>query len=205
MTAHPSAATDDKRGRPGRARDAAATKQALLAAAQSLFGERGFEATTIRDIGDRAGVDPALIARYYGSKADLYIAAVVAEAQSDQTELEHLSDAAEALIARTDRHGLGPVTQALIRSDTSEEIRQAAQAHLTRRIVTPLAADIGKRGLDRAELRAEISASALFGINLARALGWFPQLQGAPKDELVELITTLLDQTSSASSSHGES
>jgi AcrR family transcriptional regulator len=194
MTARASAPADSNRGRAGRPRDAAATKEALLAAAQSLFGERGFEATTIRDIGDRAEVDPALIARYYGSKADLYIAAVVAEAKSDQTEFEHLSDVAEALITRTDRQGLGPVTQALIRSDTSDEIRHAAQAHLTRRIVTPLAADITSRGLDRAELRAEITASALLGINLARALGWFPQLQRTGKDELVELITTLLDQ-----------
>jgi AcrR family transcriptional regulator len=193
MTARTTTPTDDKRTRPGRQRDAAATKQALLAAAQSLFGERGFETTTTRDIGERAGVDPALIARYYGSKADLYIAAVVAEAQSDQTELEHLSEAADALITRTDRYGLGPVTQALIRSDTSDEIRHAAQGHLTRRIVTPLAADINRRGLDRSELRAEITASALLGINLARALGWFPQLQRASKDELVELITTLLE------------
>ncbi len=194
MTARPAGPADDNRWRAGRPRDAAATKQALLGAAQSLFGEKGFEATTIRDIGERAGVDPALIARYYGSKADLYIAAVVAETQSDQTEFEDLSEAAEALITRTDRLGLGPVTQALIRSDTGDEIRRAAQAHLTRRIVTPLAADITGRGLDRAQLRAEITASALLGINLARALGWFPQLQRASTDDLVELITLLLDQ-----------
>jgi AcrR family transcriptional regulator len=194
MTARPAGPADGNRWRPGRPRDAAATKQALLGAAQSLFGEKGFEATTIRDIGERAGVDPALIARYYGGKADLYIAAVVAETQSDQTEFEDLPEAAEALITRTDRLGLGPVTQALIRSDTSDEIRRAAQAHLTRRIVAPLAADITGRGQDRAQLRAEITASALLGINLARALGWFPQVQRASKDELVELISLLLDQ-----------
>jgi AcrR family transcriptional regulator len=148
----------------------------------------------VRDIGERAGVDPALIARYFGSKADLYIAAVVAEAQSDHTEFEHLSEAAEAIITRTDRQGLGPVTQALIRSDTSDEIRRAAREHLVRRIVTPMRADITRRGLDRAQLRAEIAASALLGVSLGRALGWFPQLQRAPRDELVELITTLLDQ-----------
>ncbi|MFD9659211.1 helix-turn-helix domain-containing protein [Streptomyces mirabilis] len=34
----------------------------------TLFAERGFDRTTIRDIGERAGVDPALIARYFGSK-----------------------------------------------------------------------------------------------------------------------------------------
>jgi AcrR family transcriptional regulator len=47
-------------------RDAAASKQALLEAARSLFGQRGFKSTTIRDIGERAGVDAALIARYFG-------------------------------------------------------------------------------------------------------------------------------------------
>ena len=194
MTARPVAPTEKTSSRSGRPRDAAATKQALLTSAQSLFGERGFEATTIRDIGERAGVDPALIARYYGSKADLYIAAVIAEAQTEQTEIEQMADAAEALISRTDRHGLGPVTQALIRSDTTEDIHQAARAHLTRRIVTPLTADMSRRGLDRAQLRAEIATSALLGINLGRALGWFPELQKVPKDELVELITELLDQ-----------
>jgi AcrR family transcriptional regulator len=193
MTTGPVAATGKIGWRTGRPRDAAATKQALLSAAQSLFGERGFEATTIRDIGDRAGVDPALIARYFGSKADLYIAAVVAETQSDQTEFESLADVADALIARTDRHGLGPVTQALIRSDTGAEIVQAAQAHLTRRVVTPLTTELIRRGWDRPQLRAELIASALLGINLGRALDWFPELGSVPKDELVELIAGVLD------------
>jgi AcrR family transcriptional regulator len=192
MTARPVTPTEKTESRSGRPRDAAATKQALLGSAQSLFGEKGFEATTTRDIGERAGVDPALIARYYGSKADLYIAAVIAEAQTDQPEIEQLTDAAEALISRSDRHGLGPVTQALIRSDTTEDIRQAARAHLTRRMVTPLTADMTRGGLDRPELRAELTTSALLGINLGRALGWFPELQRVPKDELVELITDLL-------------
>jgi AcrR family transcriptional regulator len=46
-----------------RSRNAGASKQALLQAAHELFGQQGFEGTTIRDIGDRAGVDHALIAR----------------------------------------------------------------------------------------------------------------------------------------------
>ena len=38
-----------------RPRDAAASKDALLQAAQELFGQKGFERTTIREIGERAG------------------------------------------------------------------------------------------------------------------------------------------------------
>jgi AcrR family transcriptional regulator len=194
MTTRQPAPTAGLPARTNRSRDSAASKQALLHAAQSLFGLRGFEGTTIRDIGDLAGVDAALIARYFGSKADLYIAAVVAEGQGDQPSLplEGLEDMAKTLVARTDEYGLGPVTQALIRSDTSDEIRTAAQAHLIRRLVEPMTADLTRSGTDRPRLRAEIVVSALIGINLGRALGWFDELPAVPREQLVDLIATLL-------------
>ncbi|MCU1494410.1 MAG: Transcriptional regulator, TetR family [Acidimicrobiaceae bacterium] len=181
--------------RPTRSRDAAASKQALLDAARALFGQRGFEGTTIRDIGERAGVDAALIARYFGSKADLYVAALVAEAQRYQPPpaFEGLNDIARAVLTLTDEQGLGPVTQALIRSDTSADIRAAAEAHIGRRLVAPMATDMTRRGSDRPELRAAIVVSALMGINLGRALGWFDTLSTVPREELVELITSMLD------------
>jgi AcrR family transcriptional regulator len=182
--------------RTGRPRDATASKQALLRAAQLLFGQRGFEGTTIRDIGDCAGVDAALIARYFGSKADLYIAAVVAEGQGDEPlrDFDDLADLTEAIVTRTDEHGLGPVTQALIRCDTPEEIRQAARAHLMRHMVAPMVARLAARGVERPQIRAEIIASALLGINLGRALGWFAELPAVSQKELVQLTTTLLDR-----------
>ena len=67
--------------RAGRSRDAAASKDALLQVARTLFGQRGFEGTTIREIGEQAGVDAALIARQFGSKADLYIAAALCQSE----------------------------------------------------------------------------------------------------------------------------
>jgi AcrR family transcriptional regulator len=167
----------------------------LLEAAQSLFGQRGFESTTVRDIGERAGVDGALIARYFGSKADLYIATVVAEAQRYQppSDFERFHEIARAVITLTDEQGLGPVTQALIRSDTSDDIRAAAQTHMARRLVAPMAADMTRRGADRPELRAAIIVSAVVGVNLGRALGWFDALKTVPREELVELIAAMLD------------
>lgn len=173
---------------------AGSSKQALLNAAQELFGKNGFEGTTIRDIGELAGVDHALIARHFGSKADLYIAAVVAEALGDQphSEFEGLKDMAQTLVTRMDEHGLGPVMQALIRSDTSEPIRKAAQAHVARRMVDPMASEMKRRGVDGAQLRSEVVVSALIGIALGRALGWFDELQAVPRARLVELATELL-------------
>ncbi len=194
MTTRASGPPARKRPGPHRPRDAAATKQALVLAARELFGQRGFESTTIRDIGDRAGVDAALIARYFGGKADLYIAALVTEVQGDQPapDFERLVDIANALVTRTDEHGLGPVTQALIRSDTSDDIRTSAKAHLAWRMVEPMVVELKRRGTDQPQLRAEVMVSALMGINLGRALGWFDDLQAVPRGQLVDVIAALL-------------
>ena len=66
---------------PGRRRDSAATKAALLTAARTLFADRGFEQTTVRDIAARAGVNQALLFRYFGSKEALFHAAMASTSE----------------------------------------------------------------------------------------------------------------------------
>jgi hypothetical protein len=102
---------------------------------------------------------------------------------------------AEGLLSRVDENGLGPVMQALIRSDTSSEIRQAAQDHMARRLVDPIRADAARREVDDAPLQSEVMAAALIGVSLGRALGWFETLAAAPRAQLVELVTVLLGRT----------
>jgi len=178
-----------------RPRNAVATKQALLDAAQELFGQHGFDGTTIREIGERAGVDHALVARYYGNKADLYIAALVAEVRGDQlpSDFEGLKDMVEGMVTRMDSHGLGPVMQALIRTETADPVHKAARTHMARRMVDPMIDEVTRRSADEARLRSELVVSALIGISLGRALGWFDELMAAPKVHLVDLVTELLD------------
>jgi TetR/AcrR family transcriptional regulator len=48
------------------------TREALLDAAEGLFARKGFEATTIKEIGAAAELNPALLYYYFGSKEDLY-------------------------------------------------------------------------------------------------------------------------------------
>lgn len=50
----------------------AETAVAILDAAEPLFAQQGFAATTIKQIGAAAGVNPALIYYYFGSKEELY-------------------------------------------------------------------------------------------------------------------------------------
>lgn len=58
-----------------KARDGEATRERILTEARSQFGDRGFERTTIRSIASAAGVDPALVMHYFGTKAELFAAA----------------------------------------------------------------------------------------------------------------------------------
>jgi AcrR family transcriptional regulator len=51
---------------------AAPGRRRLLAAARTLFGEKGFEATSIREIAERAGVTKLMVYRHFGSKARLF-------------------------------------------------------------------------------------------------------------------------------------
>lgn len=193
--------TTSRRPRPSQSdavrpkpRNAVATKQALLDAAQELFGQHGFDGTTIRKIGERAGVDHALIARYYGSKADLYVAALVAEVRGDQSpvDFEGLNDMAEGVLTRIDDHGLGPVMQALIRTEPADPIHKAARAHVARRMVDPMVCEVMGQSANEARLQSELVVSALIGISLGRALGWFDELMAVPKEHLVDLVIDLL-------------
>ncbi len=183
---------------PARTRNAAASRDALLASARTLFSERGFDNTTVRDIGEEAGVDPALIARYFGSKVNLYLATVTAEdTDSGRPEdLEHPGQLVEWLVSRVDLRGPGPVLQALVRSDSTPEIREAARAHLTRQLVEPLQAMFEKRGVADPRLRAEMAVSALIGVLLARALGSFESLERLNRRELLDSLIAMLPDLS---------
>ena len=52
------------------------TRQALIEAAERLFSERGYGAVGIREIVEAAGANVASIKYHFGSKRDLYLAAV---------------------------------------------------------------------------------------------------------------------------------
>ncbi|QNI08459.1 TetR/AcrR family transcriptional regulator [Mycobacterium kubicae] len=56
-------------------RSSTETKAVILAAARQQFGTVGFDGATIRSIATDAGVDPAMVMRYYGNKGRLFAAA----------------------------------------------------------------------------------------------------------------------------------
>lgn len=86
MTPAPSSSRSLRKGpgRPAGARSGASRK-ALLGAARALMAEQGLPRVTVREVAERAGVQPALVHYYFGSKDEL-LRAVVAEVASEMLE-----------------------------------------------------------------------------------------------------------------------
>lgn len=186
-----------------RRRDAAVTRQALLDAARELFDARGFRGTTVRAIGERAGVDQALIARYFGGKAELYQAvldedrlaeapAAAADAPAPPPERRSPREVIDVLLARVDEHGVGPVLRALTDPDTDAATRDELGGRLRERVTAPLARWLEEAGAPDPQLRAEATVAALLGIMVTRATGGLPRVAQADRAALAALLEELL-------------
>ena len=182
----------DKTSSRRRPHDAQASRRALLTAAGALFDERGYEAATVREIGERADVDPALIARYFGGKEGLYLAAL-----AEQEVRGHMpADPAAALahmLARADRRGSGPIGLAMVSPTLTDAMREQVREIVGRYAVGPIADELAARGAPAAELRAELLVAIAMGVTLTRAGGTLPALADAPLDELLAVLAPLVD------------
>lgn len=167
--------------------DAQASREALLDAARTLFETRGYDATTIRDIGARSRVDPALIARYFGSKEGLYLAAIsqagpAALGGGDPLEF------VERVLSRQEARGIGPVARAAVSPTLSETVSRQVRDILAARAVEPIASTLRERGVAEPELRASIVVATAVGLSLAREGGALPAVSRASTAELVEAM-----------------
>src|SRR5580693_7013054 len=61
---------------PKRLRNAVATREAILRSALAAFSRHGYDGIGVREIAQTAGVTAVLVNRYFGSKEELFAAAV---------------------------------------------------------------------------------------------------------------------------------
>jgi AcrR family transcriptional regulator len=176
---------------PPRRRDSARSRELLLTAATELFAERGFDRSTIREIGERAGVDPALIARYFGGKAQLYLATLQLDQVANPADLLE-PERVRTLLEGATQRGPGPIHRAAFAPHEDPEVQAVAAEQLHRRLVDPLSERFTREGLDRPQLRAELTVAAFVGVSLSRSSGTFRALAEAGTEELVELVLELL-------------
>ena len=62
--------------RTGRRPGESGTRERIADAARVLFAEQGFDRTSVRAVAAKAGVDPALVHHYFGTKQRLFLEAV---------------------------------------------------------------------------------------------------------------------------------
>jgi AcrR family transcriptional regulator len=179
---------------PGAARrrnDAQASRRALLEAAAALFDERGYQGATVRDIGDRAGVDAALIARYFGGKEGLYLAAL------EETERPPLPTDPSAIFAKflgtSEDHGSNnPICLAMVSPSLSPELRDQVGALMARRVVGPLTQRLAEDGVQEPQLRAELLVAVALGATLTRSSGTMKALAAASLDEVHAVLAPVV-------------
>jgi AcrR family transcriptional regulator len=154
-----------------RGRNAAATRLAILEAAKTCFMHDGYEQVGVRDIAARAGVDPALVNRYFGSKEGLF-----SEAVASKFDLEHLLDGDRATLGerlaryvlqkKADGADYDPLV-ALLRSSSSDVCSGMLRNAIGQGFVRPLAERL--EGPD-ALSRAELVGSTLLGLLVHRTV-----------------------------------
>jgi AcrR family transcriptional regulator len=185
---------DDKRvnPRPPRRRhDSAASRRALLEAAAQLFHERGYDATTVREIGERAAVDPALIARYFDSKEGLYLATVTEAPPAQRTG--NPVELLEVVLQMRETGKTGPVGRAMVDPALSDAMRDRVSEVVVSQTVRPLSDALEARGVPDARLRAELVLAMALGVSYTRAGGTLPVLRHAALSDLLKILAPVLD------------
>lgn len=146
----------------------------MLAAARASFAEQGYDGTTIRGVAARAGVDPALVHYFFGSKQDLFAAAMqlpvtpaaLADAAIDGG-VEGIGERIIRLVVHTwdDPATSGPML-AMLRSAASHELSaRTLREFLTGEVLGRIAAAID---LPDATTRAALAATQIVGLVMAR-------------------------------------
>ena len=72
------------RGRPRKSTTAVDTRGLIVTAAGAEFAANGYDATSVRAVARRAGVDASLVHHYFDSKADLFAATVRVPVRPDR-------------------------------------------------------------------------------------------------------------------------
>lgn len=178
-----------------RRRNAGATREAILAAGRQLFSNRGYGQVGIRELAAAAGVDSALVNRYFGSKEGLFDAVV-----ADLIGSEGLLDGDPALLPQRLAAYMaecgpeialdsGDPVQLIVRSLGSPEAAGRLAQAIAQHWLAPLSTQMS--GSDR-ELRARLVLAQLLGLGLFRSLLEVPNAKALEPQRLQQLLESLL-------------
>jgi AcrR family transcriptional regulator len=172
------------------------TRDEILVAARNQFAARGYGGATIRGIAAEAGVNPALVHHFFGSKDQVFVAALNLPFNPAMLVNTLLDGPRSAIGERVVRMFLGlwsdPETQlpffALVRSVTaSAEVADQLRQFLETAVLARVAAALGLP-----PLRLTAAASQMIGLAMVRYVIKAEPMASASEDEVVELVAPVI-------------
>jgi AcrR family transcriptional regulator len=186
--------------RVGRRPGTSGTREAILAAARRQFGEQGYDRTTLRSVAAEAGVDPALVVHFFGTKQRLFLAGVELPVEPDEL-VEHVAAGPrDAVGERLATYVLNALEDPDVRSRWVGMVRAAAsepeaanrlRTVLETRVFAPL---VKALGVEDAPFRATLAGSQIVGIAMARHVVGVEPLASADPETLAAAIAPTLQR-----------
>jgi AcrR family transcriptional regulator len=181
--------------RTGRRPGNQGTREAILEAARKAFAEKGFDGASIRAIATSAGVDPALVHHYFGSKDQLFLDTMQIPVNPEDflpKVFDQGLDGVGERLVRTFLSGwdspAGATVAALVRSGLQHEwsarlLRELVTTQILRRATKELKIDPVE-----APKRTALVASQMIGLGMARYIVKLEPLASLPPEEVVRSI-----------------
>ena len=186
--------------RTGRRPGSPDTRDAILAAARRRFATTGYNATSVRTIATEAGVDPALVIHYFGTKEALFTAAAGMPADFPgliaglgTIPLENFGRTlARTYLGVVDSDDSRNAILALVRSAVSHDRAAAMLREFLTAQLLPVIARLTSHS--DAQLRASLIAAQLIGIAMLRHVLRVEPLTKATPDEIAALVAPVIEQ-----------
>jgi AcrR family transcriptional regulator len=179
--------------RTGRRPGTTATREQIAEAARRLFAEEGYDRTSFRKIGAAAGVDPALVVHFYGSKENLF-RQVMALPPEIADALARLADGpretvgrrlAEAVVGALEHPTSRTITLGRIRCATSHPDAAALVRETVTHDLRRVAEAVND---DQPDVRAVLIGAHVVGVALARYAVCVEPLASMSPSEVVDLV-----------------
>ncbi|MFD5035300.1 TetR family transcriptional regulator [Streptomyces sp. NPDC058405] len=191
-----------RRGRPARkdADTGPGAREKILREARTEFAERGYDKTSVRGIAKAAGVDPALVHHYFGTKDEVFAAAIEVSFEPALVVPGLLAGGPDGIGERLARYFIGvwenPVTRApllaVIRSALTHEAAAAVlRTFVLRRLLERIAEELD---VPDPTFRAELAASHMLGIAFLRYVIKAEPLASVDTEEIVAMVAPTLQR-----------
>jgi AcrR family transcriptional regulator len=181
-----------KRG-PGRPADGGDRRTAILSAAREQFAATGYAAASVRGIARQAGVDPALVHHYFGTKEQVFVAAMQLPFQPGEMLPQVLAGDPDGLGERLVRLFLGAWDSPEFRAPMLGMLRSAmtgeqGAAMLREFVGTALIGRVAEAVGPVDPLRVQAAAAQMVGVVMLRHVIRLEPLASASVDDVVALI-----------------